>query len=512
MRISIKIFFILFINIQLNAQEAPFLKSIEKYYDDNEHGLIKEYFELLSLPNTFNDAEDLKLNASFILKMMEARGIKSKLLYNSDRTNIPVVYGEVLNPNATKTIIFYAHYDGQPVNPQNWAAGLHPFKPQLVSDRLDKGGKFVDFPKKGEKFDSNWRIYCRAAADDKAGVFSIINAYDAMLKSGQKPSINIKFFFEGEEEKGSTNLESVLIENKGILSSDLWVICDGPMPSTGQKQITFGVRGDVNMYLTVFGATRPLHSGNYGNWAPNPAHKLTRLLASMKDDEGRVLIDGFYDDVVALTEMEKQALKDIQDPGPVMQKELGFAQKENKDLSFFESIVSIPTLNINGMNAANTGKLASNIIPTTASATLDLRLVNGNDTERQIEKVKNHIRKAGYHIVYNEPTDDERAKYANIIFINDGIGYNAQKTPMELPIAKKIIDAVQSTSKIPVILLPSAGGSLPLYVFEKVLKTYPLTIPVVNYDNNQHGDNENLVLGRLREGIKTMAAIMIQKY
>ena len=498
--------------INSNAQTNKNIDGIKSWYTTNEHELLTEYFSFLSIPNTFNDREKLDVNADFIVKMMEKRGIKTQLINNADNTSVPVVYGEILQPGATKTIVFYAHYDGQPVNPSNWASGLEPFRPQLLTDRLDKGGTFINFPDKGSVFDGKWRIYGRAAADDKAGVFAIINAYEAIRKNNLLPKINIKFFFEGEEEKGSAHLESVLEHNKELLKSDLWIICDGPMPASGQKQITFGVRGDVNMHLTVFGALRPLHSGNYGNWAPNPAHKLARLLASMKDDEGHVLIDGFYDDVIGLSPAEKAALANIEDPGPAMQAELGFATKENSHLSFLESITSQPTLNINGFSAANTGKLASNIIPTTASATLDLRLVNGNDAQKQQEKVMAHIRKLHYHIVHTEPTDEERAKYPNIIYIKEGTGYNAQKTPMDHPMAQSIINAVQSSSDRPVILMPSAGGSLPLFVFEKVMSTYPITIPVVNYDNNQHGENENLLLSKLTEGIQTLASIMLGSY
>ena len=496
----------------LSAQLGADLQKIQTYYAANEHRLLSEYFEFLALPNTVNDREGLEQNAAFILSMMEKRGIAGRLLYDEPGTCVPAVYGEVLRPGAKATIIFYAHYDGQPVNPINWASGLHPFKPQLLSDRLDRGGEFLDFPAPGKPFDPNWRIYGRAAADDKAGVFAILNAYDAIARAGLQPEINIKFFFEGEEEYGSVNLEGILEHHRDLLQGDLWIICDGPMPASGQKQITFGVRGDVNMHLTVFGATRPLHSGNYGNWAPNPAHKLARLLASMKDDAGRVLIEGFYDDVVPLTPAERAALAAIEDPGPAMQQELGFAAKEHPDLSFLESITSQPTLNINGMSAANVGRLASNIIPTTASATLDLRLVKGNDVERQVEKVLAHIRSKGYHIVRYEPTDEERAQHPNLIFVNVGKGYNAQRTPMELPIAQKVISAVQRSTAQPVVLMPSAGGSLPLYLFEQVLETYPLSVPVVNYDNNQHSENENLLLGRLAEGMLTVGAVMLERY
>jgi acetylornithine deacetylase/succinyl-diaminopimelate desuccinylase-like protein len=273
----------------------------------------------------------------------------------------------------------------------------------------------------------------------------------------------------------------------------------------------FGVRGDVNMNMTIYGPKRPLHSGNYGNWAPNPAWKLTRLLATMKDDNGRVLIDGFYDDVTPLSKIEREALAAIPDPAPMMQKELAFAQSESTERTFLESITTLPTLNINGIVSANVGKLASNIIPTMATVTLDLRLVKGNNLEKQTQKVINHVKKQGYEVFDREPTDEERLKFPNIATIRIGSGYDAQRTSMDLPIAQKVIKAVQNSTTEKVILMPSAGGSLPLFLFEKILKTPPLTVPVVNYDNNQHGENENLRIGCLFEGIETMAAIMLLK-
>lgn len=500
--------------LNLNAQQTP-LQKIATYHKSQHIPYLKEYMEFLSIPNTMNDTAALTLNAQYIIQLMKKRGIEGRMLYADTKGAVPAVYGEILTKGATKTLIFYAHYDGQPVNPDKWAQGLSPFTPQLVTNTLDKGGVFTDFnafselEKANNPQNNTWRIYGRASADDKAGVFTILNAYDAIVKSGLKPKINIKFFFEGEEEKGSTNLGEILEKNKALLNADAWIICDGPMPASGRKQVTFGVRGDVNMNVTVYGAKRPLHSGNYGNWAPNPALKLVKLLASMKDDESKVLIDGFYDDVTPLSKTERDALNAIPDPASIMQNELAFAQPEGGGKSFLELITTLPTLNINGIVSANVGKLASNIIPTTASATLDLRLVKGNDTERQVQKVVNHIKKHNYYILDREPTDEERMKYPNIATIRVGTGYNAQRTSMDLPISQQVIKAVQSSAKESVVLMPSAGGSLPLFLFEKVLKTPPITIPVVNYDNNQHGENENLKIGCLWDGIETLAAIML---
>jgi acetylornithine deacetylase/succinyl-diaminopimelate desuccinylase-like protein len=509
MKKNLLICFFLSFCFGLVGQNTP-LHKVTAFHQKHQHALLTEYRSFLSLPNTANDTASLQSNARFIMEMMKKRGISQvQLLQGTSKDAIPAVFGEVKVPNATTTLVFYAHYDGQPVNPDKWAAGLSPFEPKLTTTSLDKGGQFLDFPKENTPLNMDNRIYARASSDDKAGVFAIINAYDALRQSGILPTVNIKFLFEGEEERGSVHLDEILSRNKALLKADMWIIADGPLHASGRKQIVFGVRGDVNMHLTVYGAKRPLHSGNYGNWSPNPAWKLTRLLATMKNDDGQVTIDNFYDDVLPLSASERVALAAIPDPAPMMQQELAFAQAETKGKTFLESITSIPTLNINGIVSANVGRLAANIIPTTATVTLDLRLVKGNDWSKQAQKVVNHVKKQGYLVLDREPTDEERLKYPNIATIKTGKGSNPQRTSMDLPLAQRVVKAVQSSTKEAVILMPSAGGTLPLCLFEEILNVSPLTVPVVNYDNNQHGENENLRLGCLFDGIETMAAIML---
>jgi len=274
--------------------------------------------------------------------------------------------------------------------------------------------------------------------------------------------------------------------------------------------LVFGARGDVHAELTVYGSKRPLHSGHYGNWAPNPALMLSKLLASMKDDQGKVLVKGFYDDVKPLTEREKKAVAAIPPPDKQMKEELGFMSEEITGKSLAESIL-LPTLNINGMQSANVGNLSSNIIPTIAIASLDLRLVPGNDYKRQQEKLLKHIQSQGYYVVSKDPTDEERNTHPKIAKMVLSEGYNAQRTSMDLPIAQDLIKAIQSTTQDQVVLMPSMGGSLPLFVFEKYLKATTITVPIANHDNNQHAENENIRLLNLWNGIETFAAIMMMK-
>lgn len=492
--------------------QSPDILKIRNYRIGHEKPILDEFVSFLSIPNVAVDTINLRKSAGFLMDMMKKRGIQQVQLLDPVTAGAPSsVYGEITTAGAKQTLIFYAHYDGQPVNPAQWAKELSPFEPQLASGAIDKGGKIIDISPNTNSFDPEWRIYARAASDDKAGVAVILNAYDAIMKSGLKPSCNLKFFFEGEEEAGSPHLNEILERYRSLLQSDLWIFCDGPVHQSGKKQIVFGVRGDTHLDLTVYASKKPLHSGHYGNWAPNPAMMLVKLLASMKDDNGWITIKGFYDDVIPLTAAEKKALQEVPPVDEQMKKELGIVMNEIPGKSLGESI-NLPSLNINGIQSGNVGKMANNIIPTYATAVLDLRLVPGNDWQRQQQKVIDHIRSQGYYVIDHDPSDEERQKYTKIIKIVPGMdGYNAQRTSMELPVAANVINAVKNTTADQVVLMPTFGGSLPLFLFVKYLHAKIITVPIANHDNNQHAENENIRLQNLWNGIETIASLMMMK-
>lgn len=486
------------------------VSQIRVYRQEHEKNWLEEYLSFLSIPNIASVPTDIQRNTARILELMKARSIDQvQLLFPNTPDAPPAVYGEVMVPGATQTIIFYAHYDGQPVDSTQWAKGFLPFHPKLIQGNKLLPDNLISLATIGnETINPEWRIVARGASDDKGGVMAILYAYEALKAKGIQPTFNIKFFFEGEEEKGSPHLNEILERYQNKLKSDLWIICDGPVHQSGKKLVSFGVRGDAGMEITVYGSKRPLHSGHYGNWAPNPALQLSKLLASMKDDNGKVLVKGFYDKVIPISNAEKIALKKIPAVDVQMEKELGFQSPETKGLSLLNSLL-LPSLNINGMSSAGVGKYASNIIPSQAMANLDLRLVPGTDYQEQQQLVEAHIRKEGFFITRTEPTDAERAHYPKIAKVVREKGYNAQRTSMELPIAKKVIEAVQSTTNDSVILMPSLGGSLPLFLFEKYLSAKTITVPIANHDNNQHAENENIRLQNLWDGIETMAALMM---
>ncbi|MBK9153925.1 MAG: M20/M25/M40 family metallo-hydrolase [Chloracidobacterium sp.] len=478
----------------------------------NEHRLLTDYFRLLAIPNVASDTPNIRKNADHLVAEMQRRGLKPRLLEGADKKVPPVVYGEWMTPGATKSVIFYAHYDGQPTDPADWA-GSKPWEPVLRSARLDQGGKIVPFPKAGERIDPEWRIYARSASDDKAGVFAILTAFDALIATGIKPTVNIKFFFEGEEEAGSPNLKEILTKHKDLLKADAFIVCDGPVHQSGRKQVVFGVRGDVNVDLTVYGAKRPLHSGHYGNWSPNPAMTLARLLASMKDEKGNIIVKGWAEDVEPLGAAEMKAIADAPQYDEQLKRDLGIAFTEGAGKSLLERI-NQPSLNINGIRSGDVGEQARNVIPTMATTVLDLRLVKGNDHVRQVGKLRKHIESQGFYVIDRDPTDEERQKHPFIAkFIHVSGSYNAQRTRMDLPVSLAIIDAVQKTVSEPIVRMPSLGGSLPLSIISETLDGMPtITVPIANHDNNQHAENENIRIQNLWDGIETFASLMLMKW
>ena len=477
------------------------------WVDRNKSAILSEYVQLLAIPNVASDLPNIRRNAEHIMAMMEKRGLSPRLLEGDSASVPPAIYGEWRVPGAKRTLVIYAHYDGQPVTPEDWKS-TSPFTPVLRSGRLDKGGQILPLPTSNEGIDPDWRIYARSASDDKLGVMAVLAAVDALKAEGKMPGFNLKIFFEGEEEAGSPNLAAILAKHRDTLTSDGWVIIDGPAHPSGAQQAVLGVRGDVNLDLTVHGAVRPLHSGHYGNWAPNPALMLSRLLASMKDPSGRVTIAGFYDDVEPLSARERQALSTVPAADVQLRQELGLAWTEGSGRPLLDLLME-PSLNINGIRSADVGARARNVVPPTASATLDLRLVKGNDHVRQVDKVVRHIEQQGYKVLEREPTMEERRSLPRIVTVKRGTGYNAERTSINDPMVQGVIGAMKGNSNT--VVLPSLGGSLPLYIFRETLGAPTVTVSLANHDNNQHGEDENLRLGSLWAAIPAVAAIMRMK-
>jgi acetylornithine deacetylase/succinyl-diaminopimelate desuccinylase-like protein len=452
----------------------------------NRQAVLNEYLPLLAIPNVASNRADILRNADHIVAMMQRRGLNPRLLESEDGQAPPLIYGEWLVPGATRTYVVYAHYDGQPVTPADWRV-TQPFTPRLVGEGAEQ------------------RIYARSASDDKAGVMAVLAAVDALRAERRRPSFNLRVVFEGEEEAGSSNLAALLRRHRDTLRSDGWIVIDGPAHQSGLPQLSLGVRGDVNLEVTVHGPVRPLHSGHYGNWAPNPAQMLAELLASMKDETGRVTIAGFYDDVVPLTAAERAAIAAAPVPDAQLRAELGLGWTEGGGASLAERI-NLPSLNINGMRSADVGDRSRNVIPTTATAALDLRLVLGNDPTRQVDRVIAHIRAQGYEVLDRAPTMEERRRFPRIATVIRESGYPAERTPLDHPLAQSLTRALRASGEL--VLMPSLGGSLPLYVIRQELGAPTVTLSLWNHDNNQHAEDENIRINHLMNGIVVIANVL----
>jgi acetylornithine deacetylase/succinyl-diaminopimelate desuccinylase-like protein len=476
--------------------------SVRAYRQAHEAAILREFVELLSIPNIASDSVNIRRNADKLVEGMRRRGIEARLLEGSGP---PAVFGELKTPGATRTIGFYAHYDGQPVEPSKWNSD--PFKPVLRSKMLDAGGSVVAFPAAGETVDPEARLYARSASDDKAPIIAMLAALDALRDLNVPLTSNLKFFFEGEEEAGSRHLEELVNRNASLLSADVWICADGPVHSTRRQQLYFGARGIVTATITIYGSNRALHSGHYGNWAPNPAMMLAKLLATMKDDDGRILISGFYDDVIPLGPDEKKALLEAPATDADLMREYGLLSTEGGGRSLVE-LINEPSLNVDGLRSEGVGTEARTIIPAEATATVDMRLVKGIDPQRQVERLIAHIKKQGYFVVYEEPDQPTRLKNRRLARVTSNDGYRAVRTPINLPIATTIVRAVEQALGQRPVLMPTLGGSVPLYIFERATKAPQIGVPIVNHDNNQHSSNENVRIQNIWDGIEVFAALM----
>ena len=492
-----------FLTCTAMAQTNPAALAARHWRQEHERGIVDEFVTLLSIPNIASDRANIERNAELIQNMMEKRGIASKLVSIPEAN--PVVFGEIKTPGAMRTIVFYAHYDGQPLDPKEWATP--PYQPTLRNGLLEKDGQVIPLPAPGTPFDSEWRLYARSAGDDKAPIVAMLSAVDAIRAAGLRRRSNIKFVFEGEEEAGSPNLEKILAANKNLFSGDLWLMCDGPIHQTRRPLIAFGARTVLQVDITVYGPVHELHSGHYGNWAPNPALLLAKLLASMKDDNGRVLVDHFYDDVEPLSETEKRAIAEAPDIDPALMQEFQLGSTDGAPKKLTE-LITLPSLNIRGMASSRTGAQASNVIPSTATATIDIRLVKGMDPGKISERVIEYIRRQGFFVTDQRPSPQMRMGHPKVALVITKGDEVAIRTPMDLPISQAVIRVVESV-RGPAVKLPNMGGGLPLTSVERPLKTHTIVIPMANHDDNQHTFDENLRIQNLWDGIELMSALLV---
>lgn len=485
----------------VSAVEAqPLKKSIESYVEAHEKEIVTELWQALSIPDVASDEENIRLKARYLKERLSARGFDAEIL---ETPGNPLVYGERKSAGAERTLLLYCHYDGQPVDPAKWQQD-DPFRPVLRNGKLGEGGREVSLEAQS-RFAPDWRVYARSASDDTGPIIGLLTALDALDSAGIAPSSNLRLVLDGEEEAGSPSLIPAIERYRDRFGADLMLILDGPLHQSGNPTLVYGARGIVTLELTVFGAKFPLHSGHFGNWAPNPAVRLAQLIASMKDDQGRVVIDGFYDGI-ELTDADREVLESVPDDLEALQHFLGFSEPDRVGATLQEAL-QYPSLNVRGLQSGWVGAEARTIVPAEAIAAIDVRLVKETDADVMYRKVLTHIERQGYHLVTEDPDDATRARYGRIAKVTRSSGTNAYRTELDHPETVRVVEAFTEMWGLPPVRKRTSGGTVPIAPFIRALGFPALTVPTVNFDNNQHSPNENLRLGHLFRSIISFAAI-----
>lgn len=458
--------------------------------------------EFVSMPNLPENKEFMLQNIQWVSQKYKALDFKTTLL---ETNTLPILLAEKEYDPTYKTVLFYFHIDGQPVNPDAWDQD-DPFNPVLKQKGQDDTWQPIDWNELNGEIDDEWRIFARAAADDKAPIIMLLSALSILKENNNIPKFNIKVIFDPEEEYGSTALLSTLETYKERYASDYFIVMDGPAHTSNQPTITFGCRGIATCEITTYGAKLPQHSGHYGNYAPNPVFTLARLLNSMKDEGGKVLIQDYYKGI-DIDPSSTEILESVPYDANELNHELGIHSAESVGKNYQESL-QYPSLNVRQIGTSWKGKGLKTVIPEYATANIDVRLVPETEGWAQLEKIKKHIEQQGYYVLDRDPTDAERQKYPKIVKFTGAISVNAFRTNPDSDFGKKVRNQLTESFEQQPIVIRLMGGTVPIVPLINALDVPTVIIPMVNMNNNQHSPNENIRIGNMRQGIAICLSIL----
>jgi acetylornithine deacetylase/succinyl-diaminopimelate desuccinylase-like protein len=484
------------------AQPDALRDAVRAWRQAHERSIVADFVTLLSMPNVATNVADVDRNAAWIEQQLRSRGFATQLLTAAPATPASV-FAERKVRGARRTVIFYAHYDGQPVGQKGWLT--RPFEPTMRTALA--GGKTVEWREATPPLDPEWRLFARSAGDDKASIQAMFSALDALEASHIRPTVNIKLLYEGEEEQGSPHFAALVAKHLELLRGDLLVMGDGPMHQSGRQMVNFGNRGITGLTLTVYGAMRPLHDGHYGSWAPSPAVSIAYLIASLRDEDGHILIPHFYDDVAPVSAADAAALAAMPPVEGDLKRALGLAR--NVGPARLADGYLAPTLNVRAIHVGDEGPSAANAIATHADASLDFRLAPGETPQHTRELLEEYLTSQGWFIVRAEPDLETRLAHGRIVkLIWEEGGAIATKTPLELAASRAVVASIGRTVGYPPIELPIVGASSGMADIVGQLKVPMAGVSIANYDDNQHAENENLRLGNLWDGIEVYAGLL----
>ena len=469
---------------------------------ENTPAALNLYREFLRLPNDALYPQDIKKLLSWMEGEFTQRGFSTRRIATGGS---PLLFAERLNPGAEKTVLVYLQADGQPVDPSAWEQP-NPFEPTLKEEISTGRWEKIPWDSLDEGLDQDWRIFARSAADSKGPMTQFLIAVENLDRAGYPLPYNLKVIVDTEEELGSPNLADAVNNNQDVLAADMLLIFDGPPHASNRPTVVFGARGIMTVQLVTYGPVTPQHSGHYGNYAPNPALGMAQILGSMKSDAGRVLLAGFYDGVT-LDPETRNRLAQVPDDEPAIKRRMGIAGTDDVGASLQEAI-QYPSLNIRGLSAGWVNQQARTIIPATATAELDIRLVKESDPQRLLGLLRKHIESLGYTIGENAPTIEQRQQNPRLLRLRYEFSYGAFRSDFDATPGLMARAGLRHLYGEDPILIRTMGGSIPIAPFVEALELPAAIVPTVNIDNNQHSPNENLRLGNFIEGIAMMMSVL----
>jgi acetylornithine deacetylase/succinyl-diaminopimelate desuccinylase-like protein len=461
---------------------------------------IKELKAFVAIPNDALVSDDIQNNIDWLNTTFKARGFKTTVIKTEGQ---PLFFAELPKIANAKTILFYMHLDGQSVDASKWNQE-DPYKAVLKA-KDGTNWKTIDWSQLETKIDENWRIFGRSTSDDKGPIIMFLNAIDLLKKDNIKIPFNIKIILDSEEEKSSKPLPKAVKENRDLLAADYLIINDGPLHVSDNPTLVFGCRGITTINLTTYGPIKPQHSGHYGNYAPNPGFILSKLLTTFKDDYGKVVIDGYYDSI-SIDKQTLDILKSVPDNRQQILKNLAVKTPETVG-DFYQEALQYPSLNIRGLSSGWTGKKARTIVPASATAAIDIRLVPESNGNRLKELIKQHILNQGFYVTDKEPTLEERMQYDKILTFESGSVTHPFRTDMTIPFASWLENTIKQNDET-IVKIRTMGGTVPIAAFINELNIPAVIVPLVNPDNNQHSPNENLKIKNIKYGLQIFYRIL----
>jgi len=470
----------------------------------NVGAAVALYREFLSLPNDAVHPDDIDALVHWMEGEFDSRGFDTRRIPTAGS---PALFAERLRNGAGKTVLVYLQADGQPVDPRAWAQA-NPYTPVLRARSDDGSWREIPWASIDEGYDPDWRVFARSAADSKGPMTQFMMAIQLLDELGVSLEYNLKVIVDTEEELGSPHLADAIRAHQELMSSDLLLIFDGPPHASNRPTVTFGARGIAAVTLVSYGPRVAQHSGHYGNFVPNPAFDLARILASMKSPDGIVTIPGFYDGV-ELSDETRATLAKVPDDEAAILDAMGVSRAETLAPSLQEAI-QYPSLNIRGLAAAWVGDESRTVIPPRAVAELDIRLVKESDPERIIGLVREHVENLGFTVLDHAPDDEERRRYDRIVSMSYEVSYGAFRSDVDSPAGRMARAGLKHLYGDEPILIRTMGGSIPIAPIIEALDVPAAVVPTVNIDNNQHSPNENLRFGNFVEGVVMLMSVLSQ--